>query len=129
MESERIALAFIEYESVRDGDLGIWFMPSREPGEQYASKWLVWSDGWWLACKYFAVRYKPDFHFPVARVARIVAGEPGSLNPSLSARMSAEIQELRASLPVRSDLVVFQRDILAHADIVSAIDQHRRQLS
>lgn len=127
MESERIAMAFIEYEPICHGDLGIWFMPSLESGEQYASKWLIDSDGWWLACKYFAVRYRPGFHVPVARVVMMVSGEPGSVDPVLSARMAAEIRELRANPVTRADLVVFPEDLLEQGDIVAAIDQHRRQ--
>jgi hypothetical protein len=127
LESDQRAMAFIEFESLCDGDLGIWFMPSREPEEQYASKWLVMSDGWWLACKYFAVRYRPGFHIPIGRVTAIVSGGPGSFEPDLSARMAQEIRELRTAPPSRADLVVFPNDILDRAAIVAAIDQHRRR--
>lgn len=129
MDAERLALAYIDFAPICDGDLGIWFMPTRVPGEQYASKWLVQSGGWWLACKYFAVRYRPEFHVPVARVAVMVTGEEGSLDPELSARMNAEVCALRSNPPEREDLVVFSSDILDHEKIVAAIDQHRRQWS
>lgn len=127
-DEECLSLAFIDYASIRPGDLGIWFMPSREPGEQYASKWLIADSAgeFWLACKYFAVRYRPDFHVPVARVLLILKGEPGSLDPELSARMAQEILALRANIPERADLVVFERNLLDHTAIVAAIDLHRR---
>lgn len=128
-EEECMAVAFVEAETIRHGDLGVWFMPSLEPSEQYASKWLL-MDGageWWLACKYFAVRYRQDFHIPVARVSVIISGEPGSLEPELSARLASEVRALRANPPQRSDLVVFAEDILDQSRIVAAIDLHRRQ--
>lgn len=122
-------MAFIEYTSALvSGDLGIWFMPSLEPGEQYASKWLLvdQSGEKWLACKYFAVRYSPDFHKPVARVVLIVSGDSGSLEPELSARMASEIAGLRANPPARADLVVFPNDLLEQPLILAAIEEHRR---
>lgn len=127
-DEECLAMAFVEQEAIHPGDLGIWYMPSREPGEQYASKWLMAdsSGELWLACKYFAVRYRPDFHVPVARVLLIVSGDPGSLDPELSARMSNEILDLRAKAPQRADLVVFKENLLDHTLIVAAIDAHRR---
>lgn len=127
-DDERLAMAFIEQESIRPGDLGIWFMPALEPGEQYASKWLLEdaAGSFWIACKYFAVRYRPDFHVPVGRVVLIVSGDPGSLDPDLSAQMANEIRELRATAPQRADLVVFKHNLLDHAQIVAAIDEHRR---
>jgi hypothetical protein len=128
-ESERLAVAYIECEPIRAGDLGIWFMPSREAGEQYAAKILVDCGGWWLACKYFAVRYREGFHIPVGRVVGMIPGEPGSFDPELSARMTEQILELRANPPARADLVVFPMDILDLDEIVAAIDQHRRQWS
>jgi hypothetical protein len=128
-DEERHALAYIDHEPLRDGDLAIWYMPSREPGEQYASKWLIADSagGLWIACKYFAVRYRPEFHVPVARVVLILAGESGSFDPELSAKMAGEIRSLRANPPERADMVVFHEDILEHGEIVAAIDQHRRQ--
>lgn len=127
-DEERLAVAYIEYETVRVGDLGIWFMPSLAPGEQYASKWLVQDAAGelWLACKYFAVRYRADFHKPVGRVVVILSAEAGSLNPELSAQMAEEIRKLRGQPPRRADLAVFETDLLEYAEIVSAIDEHRR---
>jgi hypothetical protein len=127
-DEERLSLAFIECKSVRAGDLVIWFMPSRDDGEQYAAKWLLVDEvgGYWLACKYFAVRYRPEYHVPVARVALIVSGDSGTLNADISSKMAHEIQALRANPPKRADLVVFKEDLLDQEKIVSAIDQHRR---
>jgi hypothetical protein len=128
-DEERLAMAFIECETIRPGDLGIWFMPSQEPGEQFASKWLLEDAAgeYWLACKYFAVRYRPEFHKPVGRVLLILSGDPGSMDAELSLKMAAEISELRAHPPQRADLVVFKGNLLDHDLIVAAIDQHRRQ--
>src|SRR6185295_15957682 len=96
-DEECLSMAFIEEEAIRPGDLGIWHMPSLEPGEQYASKWLLEDSAgeFWLACKYFAVRYRPGFHVPVARVVLMVSGDPGSMDAELSARMACQIRELR----------------------------------
>jgi hypothetical protein len=69
----------------------------------------------------------PEFHVPVARVVLILAGESGSFDPELSAKMAGEIRSLRANPPERADMVVFHEDILEHGEIVAAIDQHRRQ--
>lgn len=127
-DEEHLAMAFIEQESIRPGDLGIWCMPSLEPRERYASKWLLEdsSGEYWLACKYFAVRYQPGFHVPVARVVLVVSGEPGSMDVMLSAQMAGEIRELRTNSPQRADLVVFKENLLDHTRIVAAIDLHRR---
>lgn len=125
-EKECIAYAYIEYETIRPGDLGIWHMPSQD--EPYASKWLVQDSagGYWLACKYFAVRFRPDFHVPIARVVEIFCGENGSLDPVLSASMTQEIVDLRSSPPRRADVVVFAHDLLQYEPIVTAINEHRR---
>lgn len=127
-DEERASFAFIDYAPLSHGDLGIWHMPSQAHGQQYASKWLLQDSAgeWWLACKYFAVRFRPEFHKPVARVVLIVSGEPGSLDPALSMQMSDEILELRRSPPKRADLVVFRDDILDQDRIVARIDEHRR---
>jgi len=123
-------MAFIEYTStLASGDLGIWYMPSLAPEEQYASKWLLVDKAGseWLACKYFAVRYRPGFHVPIARVVLILSGGAGSLDPALSARMAHEIQQLRSDPPSRADLVVFSDDLLEHEQILAAIEEHRRR--
>lgn len=128
-DEERMSMAFIEYTStLASGDLGIWYMPSLEPGEQYASKWLLidQSGKSWLACKYFAVRYRPGFHVPIAKVVLIISSGLGSLDPELSDRMSSEIRDLRANPPKRADLVVFESDLLEHQQIITAIEEHRR---
>lgn len=119
---ERYAAAMLEKLPVRHGDLGIWFMPSLPAIDQYACKWLLSVDGeFWLACKYFAVRYRPDFHRPVARVVAIVSGDPGSFDPVLASRMAREIALLRAKPPRRDDLVVFPADLLDQSAIIDAI--------
>lgn len=127
-DEERMAMALIDQTPIQHGDLGLWFMPSLEPGEQYAAKWLLADSGgdWWLACKFYAVKFRADFHVPIGRVSHIVSGEAGSLDPDLSARMANEIRELRASSPRRADLVVFAEDLLDQDRIVAAIDEHRR---
>jgi len=130
-DEERMALAYIEHEPIHPGDLGIWFMPSLEKGEQYASKWLLEdsSGEFWLACKYFAVRFLVGYHIPIARVVAVVSGDPGTLDAELSARMASEVSDLRASHPKRADLVVFDEPVLDHRVIVAAIDEHRRHWS
>lgn len=123
-----MAIAFIDHETVHHGDLVVWKMPSLELADQFATKWLLADSAgdWWLACKFYAVRYRAGFHVPVARVVRILAGERGSMDLELSMRMSEEIRALRASPAVRSDLVVFDTDILDRDLIVQAIEEHRR---
>lgn len=123
-DTQRFSLAFIEALPIRDGDLAIWHMPQLEAGEQYACKWLVAdSHGeFWLACKYFAVRYRQDFHKPIARVVTIVSGDEGTFEPELAERLMNEMIELRANPPQRDDVIVFPDDLLTHAAIVAAID-------
>jgi hypothetical protein len=125
-----VAAAYVDTLSVRDGDLGIWFMPSQSAGEQFASKWLVCDSAGraWLACKYFAVRYRPDFHKAVARVVAIVRGEDGTFDRPLARRLAKEMAALRNSPPQRDDVVVFPEDLLDHDSIVAALDR-RHQLS
>lgn len=126
----RLAAAYVERLSIRSGDLGIWFMPSCEEGERYACKWLVEDSAGrgWLACKYFAARYRSDFHRAAGRVVAIVNGEPGTFDEPLSSRLSAEMAQLRASPPIRDDVVVFPEDLLDLSSIVAAIDR-RHQMS
>lgn len=121
----RYAAAYMDSINVGAGDLGIWFMPSCEAGEQFACKWLV-QDGrgsGWLACKYFAVRYRPGFHRAAGRVVAIVSGELGSFDTSLACRLAAEMRDLRACPPVRDDVIVFPYDLLDLHGIVCAIDR------
>ena len=127
-EEECKAVAFIECEPIHHGDLGLWYMPSLEPDEQYAAKWLLAdsSGEWWLACKFFAVKFRTGFHIPVGRVSYIISGDPGSLNAELSVSMAGEIHDLRANPPPRADLVVFAQNLLDQDRIVAAIDEHRR---
>jgi len=123
-EQELRALAFTDELPIRVGDLGIWQVPNPDPAEQYACKRLV-ADGadiLWLACKYFAVKYRPDFHKAVARVVAILSDTPGTLDPELSARLHKEMQTLRQQPPVRDDVVVFPVDLLTHEAIVAAIN-------
>jgi len=129
-DRHRLAAAYIDSISIRSGDLGIWFMPSCEAGEQYACKWLVQDSAGrgWLACKYFAVRYRPDFHRAAGRVVAIVSGEPGTFDEPLANRLSAEMFQLRASPPRRDDVIVFAEDLLDLTAIVAEIDR-RHQLS
>lgn len=129
-DQQRLAAAYMDSLSIRSGDLGIWFMPSCEVGEQYACKWLVQDSAGrgWLACKYFAVRYRPDFHKAAGRVVAIVNGEPGSFDEPLAKRLAAEMAHLRASPPVRDDVIVFPEDLLDLGAIVAAIDR-RHQMS
>jgi hypothetical protein len=129
-DEHRFAAAYVDSLSIRAGDLGIWFMPSCETGEQYACKWLVQDSAGraWLACKYFAVRYRPDFHRAAGRVVAIVTGEAGTFDEPLASRLSAEMAQLRASPPRRDDVIVFARDILEMSAIVDEIDR-RHQLS
>jgi len=126
----RVAAAYIDSLSVRNGDLGIWFMPSRASGEQFAAKWLVEDSAGraWLACKYFATRYKPEFHHAAARVVAIVQGEPGTFDRPLARRLAKQMTALRAAPPPRDDVVVFSEDLLEHDAIVAALDG-RHQLS
>jgi hypothetical protein len=125
-----LSAAYVDALSTRAGDLGIWFMPSQPEGEQYACKWLVQDSAGrgWLACKYFAVRYRPDFHKAAGRVVAIVNGEPGAFDEPLSKRLAAEMTQLRASPPLRDDVVVFVEDLLDIASIVAEIDR-RHQMS
>jgi hypothetical protein len=125
-----VSAAYTDSLNVRDGDLGIWFMPSLETGEQFACKWLVADSAGraWLACKYFAVRYRPDFHKAVARVVAIVRGEPGTFNRPLARRLEKEIWQLRHAPPRRDDVIVFPDDLLGYEAIVAALDR-RHQLS
>lgn len=127
-DRNRLSVAYIDVLSTRAGDLGIWFMPSCEEGEQYACKWLVQdaSGRGWLACKYFAVRYRPDFHKACGRVVAIVSGDPGSFDEPLARRLSTEMTQLRASAPVRDDLIVFSVDLLDLPSIVAEIDRRQR---
>lgn len=127
-DRHRLAAAYIDSLSIRAGDLGIWFMPSCEPSEQYACKWLVQDRAGrgWLACKYFAVRYRSEFHKAAGRVVAVVSGEPGTFNESLARRLSAEMAQLRASPPVRDDVIVFPEDLLDLTQIVAAIDRRQR---
>jgi len=129
-EDQRVSVAYIDSMNVRDGDLGIWFMPSQEQGEQFAAKWLVADSSGhaWLACKYFAVRYRPEFHQAIARVVAIVRGEPGTFNRPLSRRLAREMAALRDSPPQRDDVVVFAKDLFNHDAIVAALDR-RHQFS
>lgn len=129
-DEQRLAAAYIDSLSIRSGDLGIWFMPSCDPGEQYACKWLVQdsAERGWLACKYFAVRYRPDFHKGAGRVVAIVNGEPGTFDEPLTKRLAAEMAQLRAAPPVRDDVIVFPEDLLDLGTIVAAIDR-RHQMS
>ena len=129
-DQHRLAAAYIDSLSIRVGDLGIWFMPSCATGEQYACKWLVQDSAGraWLACKYFAVRYRSDFHRAAGRVVAIVSGELGSFDESLAKRLSAEMLQLRASAPCRDDVIVFAEDLLDLTAIVAEIDR-RHQLS
>lgn len=129
-DEHRLSAAYVDSLSIRTGDLGIWFMPSCQEGEQYACKWLVQDSAGrgWLACKYFAVRYRPDFHRAAGRVVAIVSGEPGTFDEPLSLRLSAEMQQLRANPPTRDDVVVFPEDLLDLVSIVAAIDR-RHQMS
>jgi hypothetical protein len=129
-DEHRLAAAYIDSLSIRAGDLGVWFMPLCEVGEQYASKWLVQDSAGraWLACKYFAVRYRPDFHRAVGRVVAIVTGEPGTFDRPLAKRLAAEMAQLRASPPLRDDVIVFADDLLELSAIVAEIDR-RHQMS
>ena len=121
---------------IRSGDVGIWHLPSREPGPQppagttwvpqgeaEATKWLVTVDGVdWLACKYFAVRRDPEFHIPFARVIALQAfpGLPLE-HPEESRRLRDEGLALRANPPRRPDLIVFPEDLLSPAAVAEAI--------
>lgn len=127
-DQNRLSVAYIDSLSTRSGDLGIWFMPSQEEGERYASKWLVQDSAGraWLACKYFAVRYRPGFHKAAGRVVAIVTGEPGTFDEPLAQRLSAEMMQLRASPPVRDDVIVFADDLLDLTSIVAEIDRRQR---
>lgn len=129
-DQDRFAAAYVDSLSIRDGDLGIWFMPSQEPGEQYACKWLLADAAGraWLACKYFAVRYRADYHKAIGRVVAIVTGEPGTFDEPLAQMMSAQIAALRASPPRRDDVIVFAEDLLDMTSIVAEIDR-RHQMS
>jgi hypothetical protein len=125
-----VAAAYVDSLSVRDGDLGIWFMPSLPADEQFACKWLVADSAGraWLACKYFAVRYRPDFHKAAGRVVAIVRGKPGTFNRALARRLAKEMADLRNAPPRRDDVVVFPKDLLAPGAIVAALDR-RHQLN
>lgn len=125
-----LAAAYVDSLGTRDGDLGIWFMPSQPAGEQYACKWLVQDSAGraWLACKYFAVRYSPGFHKAAGRVVAIVNGDRGTFDEALSKRLAAEMVQLRISPPTRDDVVVFSEDLLDLASIVAEIDR-RHQMS
>jgi len=129
-DEHRLAAAYTDALSIRTGDLGIWFMPSCEPGDQFACKWLVQdsSGRGWLACKYFAVRYRPGFHRAAGRVVAIVNGEPGTFDETLALRLASEMAQLRASPPARDDVIVFTEDLLDLTSIVAEIDR-RHQMS
>jgi hypothetical protein len=123
--STSLSAAYIDSLPLRHGDLGIWFMPSLPPGEQYACKWLLQDcqETLWLACKYFAVRYRRDFHQAVARVVSIVSGEAGTFDVVLAERLSREMAGLRASPPARNDVIVFPEDLVKREDIIAAINR------
>jgi hypothetical protein len=129
-EDRRFSAAMIDTLSIRLGDLGLWFMPSLEPGEQYACKWFVADSAGrtWLACKYFAVRHCPDFHYAAGRVVAIIEGERGTFDEPLASRLASEMAGLRANPPRRDDVVVFREDLLDLNDIVAELDR-RHQLS
>lgn len=129
-DENRYAAAYVDSLSTRAGDLGIWFMPSLQPDEQYACKWLVQDSAGrpWLACKYFAVRYRPDFHKAAGRVVAIVTGELGTFDEPLAKRLAAEMAQLRASPPARDDVAVFAQDLLDLTEIIAEIDR-RHQMS
>lgn len=129
-DTHRVAAAYIDSLSVRNGDLGIWFMPSRSPGEQFAAKWFIEDSAGraWLACKYFAVRYRPAFHHAAARVVAIIQGPPGTFDRPLARQLAKEMATLRAAPPQRDDVVVFAEDLLDHGAIMAALDR-RHQLS
>lgn len=129
-DQHRLAAAYVDSLSIRTGDLGIWFMPSLKPDEQYACKWFVQDSAGrdWLACKYFAVRYRPEFHKAAGRVVAIVTGEPGTFDAPLAQRLSAEMNQLRAAPPRRDDVLVFSEDLLDITSIVAEIDR-RHQMS
>lgn len=129
-DEHRYAAAFVDSLSVRSGDLAIWRMPSLASDEQYACKWLVADSAGrkWLACKYFAVRYRADFHHAVGRVVAIVEGEPGTFDEPLAQRLNNEMMNLRESPPCRDDVIVFAEDLLDLVSIVAEIDR-RHQLS
>src|SRR5947207_12834544 len=121
---------------IRSGDVGIWHLPSREPGphppagttwvpqvEAEATKWLVTVDGVdWIANKYFAVRRDPTFHVPFALVVAVkrFPGPPLE-DPAESRRLKEEALELRANPPRRPDLIVFPQDLLSPAAVKAAI--------
>lgn len=129
-DQHRFSAAYVDSLAVRDGDLGIWFMPSQETGEQYACKWLLADSAGraWLACKYFAVRYRADYHKAVGRVVAIVTGEPGTYDEPLAQILSAQMTALRAAPPRRDDVIVFAEDLLELTSIIAEIDR-RHQLS
>lgn len=129
-DGHHLAAAYVDSLSTRDGDLGIWFMPSQPSGEQYACKWLLQDSAGraWLACKYFAVRYRPEFHKAAGRVVAIVNGGIGTFDDTLSKRLADEMVQLRAAPPVRDDVLVFSEDLLDLASIVAEIDR-RHQMS
>lgn len=124
-EHEAYAAAYVDSLCVRDGDLGLWFMPCRPEGDQYAAKWLLADDAQrlWLACKFFAVRYRPDYHFAIGRVVAIVRGEPGTFDDGVSERMRMEITALRRSPPMREDVRVFQTDLTDRQAIVDELNR------
>lgn len=126
-EHSTLAMAWIDVLPVRAGDLGLWFMPSLPVGEQYSCKWLLQDSAGraWLACKYFAVRYRPDFHRAAGRIVKIVRGDPGTFNPSLAQRLRGEMLSLREAPPQRDDVVVFESDLLDRMAIVAALDRAR----
>ena len=121
---------------IRSGDVGIWHLPTREPGpeppagaawvpqgEQEATKWLVTVNGLdWLANKFFAVKRDPTYHVPFARVIALKSfpGLPLE-HPEEWRRLKEEALELRANPPQRPDLIVFPHDLLSPAAVKAAI--------
>jgi hypothetical protein len=114
---------------IRSGDTVTWCLPSLQParrpvpdaacapqGEQESTKWYVVIDGVeLLVCKYFALRRRPDFHTPFARLVaevRYPLGWPID-DPAESRRIAAEMRELQANPPQRSDLLVFREHLFS----------------
>jgi hypothetical protein len=107
----------------------MWRLPSREPGrfahpaiagaptgDEETTKWLCAVNGVeLLVCRYFAVRRRPEFHVPFARLAAEVRYpcEWPVRDPQESRRITEEMRELQANPPRRSDLVVFRPDLFS----------------
>jgi hypothetical protein len=106
-----------------------WSLPSLKPGhklasgamgapqgEQETTKWFYVIDGIeLLVCKYFAVRRRPEFHVPFARLVAEVRYPPGwpTEDPAESRRIADEMRDLQRNPPERRDLVVFRPDLFA----------------